>query len=77
YDEATQARAIEEVVRAFGSAGLVVEKLTYSPLKGPAGNIEFLIGARAREDGAELRAPGTGAELDIAGVVRKAHEALD
>lgn len=77
YDQATQARAIEEVVRAFGDAGLAVEKLTYSPLKGPAGNIEFLIGARARAGGAELRALGARAELDIAGVVRKAHEALD
>lgn len=75
-DAATQIETIERVVTQFSDAGLNVEKITYSPLKGPAGNIEFLLGARAAadKDGAVSVARQ---KLDIAGVVRKSHEALD
>lgn len=68
-DPAAQEKAISDVVRAFSAAGLLCVTITHSPLKGPAGNIEFLLGAIARAGGA--------AQLDVAGAVRRAHEALD
>ena len=63
-----QIAAIRDVIAAFNAAGLACCKFTYSPLKGPAGNIEFLLGAHRN---------GMPVGLDVAGVVRKAHEALD
>jgi len=63
-----QIAAIRDVIAAFNAAGLACCKFTYSPLKGPAGNIEFLLGAQRN---------GTPVSLEVAGVVRKAHEALD
>lgn len=68
--------AIRSVMDAFSSAGLIPEQLTFSPITGPAGNIEFLLGARA----AGASAPHGGAiapKLDVAGVVAAAHETLD
>ena len=63
-----QIAAIRDVVASFNTAALACCKFTYSPLKGPAGNIEFLLGAQRN---------GTPVSLEVAGVVRKAHEALD
>jgi 23S rRNA (cytidine1920-2'-O)/16S rRNA (cytidine1409-2'-O)-methyltransferase len=63
-----QIAAIRDVIASFNAATLACCKFTYSPLKGPAGNIEFLLGAQRN---------GTPVSLDVAGVVRKAHEALD
>jgi len=70
-DPAAQTAAIESVMTAFAAAGLTPLELTHSPVKGPAGNIEFLLGA-TRGD-----APPARAELDVAGTVRRAHETLD
>jgi 23S rRNA (cytidine1920-2'-O)/16S rRNA (cytidine1409-2'-O)-methyltransferase len=63
-----QIAAIENVITAFDAAGLSCQKLTFSGIKGPAGNIEFLVGAQR---------DGQRQSQDVAGVVRKAHEALD
>ena len=41
-DPAVHRSVLEEVLRSAGQAGFVVEGLMPSPLKGPAGNIEFL-----------------------------------
>ncbi|HEV2038391.1 MAG TPA: SAM-dependent methyltransferase, partial [Candidatus Eremiobacteraceae bacterium] len=68
-DPGAHCAALDEVIASFTAAGLAVTKLTYSPLKGPAGNIEFLLGAQ--RDGRDAQA------LDVAGVVRQAHEALE
>ena len=63
----------KEVLRAFRESaeglGLGLKGLTFSPIKGPAGNIEFL---------ADIR-PGSGPllpEENIAALVRQAHDAL-
>lgn len=66
-DRAAHESALRQVIAAYQAAGLRCHALTYSPIKGPAGNIEFLLGASS---GGEARA------LDVAGVVREAHEAL-
>ena len=62
-----QIEAVDKAARALAERGLSPQHLTFSPLLGPAGNIEFLLGA---ERGAMA------ASLDAAGVVRKAHETL-
>ncbi len=70
--------AIETVASAFASNGLEPRALTYSPLLGPAGNIEFLLGAEREVAARSSNAPSPeGAPLDVAGVVRKAHETLE
>lgn len=75
-DPKAHAAAIEEVAGAFARAGFTPIALTFSPVKGPAGNIEFLLGARA--GGASTAKSGADApRLDTAGVVAQAHERLD
>jgi 23S rRNA (cytidine1920-2'-O)/16S rRNA (cytidine1409-2'-O)-methyltransferase len=44
-DPSAQVAAIENVMDACAAAGLTPRMLTHSPIKGPAGNIEFLLGA--------------------------------
>lgn len=44
-DPAVQAGVIRSVIEAFAANGLISERLTYSPIAGPAGNLEFLLGA--------------------------------
>lgn len=56
---------IENVLDSAKQIGFTPVGLTYSPIKGPEGNIEFL---------AHLRKQGTALCPDIAGVVRLAHE---
>jgi len=68
-----QIEAIQAAAKAFALNGLHPERLTYSPLRGPAGNIEFLLGALKQADVALERSSG-GFRLDAAGVVREAHE---
>lgn len=72
-DQAVQRDTIAAVVERFSLERLQPQQLTYSPLKGPAGNIEFLLGAEAVEADSVLARD----DVDMAGVVRKAHEALD
>ena len=68
-DRNVHMRVLQDVISALRAAGLQCLHIAHSPLKGPAGNIEFLLGAIA--DASE--AP----RLDVAGVVERAHEALD
>ena len=69
-DAAAQAGAIKSVIDGFEAAGIHCTHLTYSPIKGPAGNIEFLLGG-------EKLASADAVDLQVEGVVRAAHEALD
>jgi 23S rRNA (cytidine1920-2'-O)/16S rRNA (cytidine1409-2'-O)-methyltransferase len=48
-DPSTWAAAIQRVADAFTSAGAGVRGLVTSPLRGPAGNVEFLLHAVAGE----------------------------
>ncbi len=72
-DQQSQVQAIEAVISSLAAAGLIARHLTHSPIKGPAGNIEFLVGA-VRETSA--RVGDADAEIDAAGAVSRAHEAL-
>lgn len=69
-DPAVHEEVIEKIVGFVRSQGLDVADLTYSPVKGPEGNIEYLIHVCAPSLGKER-------EIDIQAVVAAAHEALD
>jgi 23S rRNA (cytidine1920-2'-O)/16S rRNA (cytidine1409-2'-O)-methyltransferase len=72
-DRVDHESAIRSVAAAFQASGLEPRHLTYSPLTGPAGNIEFLLGAVATPPHGDAIAR----DLDVAGVVAAAHETLD
>jgi 23S rRNA (cytidine1920-2'-O)/16S rRNA (cytidine1409-2'-O)-methyltransferase len=85
-DPSAQVAAIEDVLRACTAAGLTPCMLTNSPIKGPAGNIEFLLGATnvvvptfmvGRASLAQENNGLDAHQLDVAGTVRRAHETLD
>jgi len=50
------------------NSGFMVENITYSPVKGPKGNIEYL---------GLLSSHGTSAELDIKKIVTESHDELN
>lgn len=74
-DPQAQVTAMTNVITTFGCTGLQCTQLTFSPIKGPAGNIEFLLGAAWVENVAA--GDWKIARIDIEGVVRAAHETLD
>lgn len=53
-DPAAWKRAIEGVAATCRDVGLAPRAIMASPLPGPAGNVEFLLHATAREDGGSL-----------------------
>jgi len=66
-DRAVHAEVIESIISFAKGSGLAVCGLTYSPIKGPEGNIEYLL---------YLKDSGAGAGVDISRVVDEAHAAL-
>lgn len=71
-DPAVHEEVIEKVVSFAEGSGLSAEGLTYSPVKGPEGNIEYLIHVKKAEEGA-----GPFDRKMIGRVVADAHEELD
>ena len=70
-DPAVHVDVIEKTLAFAGEAGFAVCGLTFSPVKGPEGNIEYLVWlSRGKE---QPEAAGTSAEQ----VTREAHLALD
>ena len=67
-DPAVHAEVLENFVRLVQSLKMTLRALTYSPVKGPEGNIEFL-GCLSME-------PGEPAAVEIPALVAQAHEAL-
>ncbi|HLJ85148.1 MAG TPA: TlyA family RNA methyltransferase [Candidatus Eremiobacteraceae bacterium] len=72
-DPVSHVNAIESVIVSLRSVGLVAACLTHSPIKGPAGNIEFLLGAIRKSADSVAEDACT---VDAAGAVQRAHEAL-
>lgn len=70
-DGAVHKEVIESVILFAKSMGFQVLHLEYSPIKGPEGNIEYLVHIR-KTDGAE----GEGM-VDVDAVVEAAHASLD
>lgn len=59
---------LEGFVENARAAGFAVRNITFSPIKGPEGNIEFL---------GYLQKQGTDSVPDLSEIVRQAHEELD
>lgn len=68
-------KILEMVIDGICKAGFSVAGLTYSPIKGPAGNIEFLTYLKKCQKGGSD--PCLIAVSDIRQVVKEAHEVLD
>lgn len=68
-DPETHCEVLESFLALAGELDFTVRSLTYSPVRGPEGNIEFL---------AHLtRTPGPAAGVDLTALVNEAHEALN
>ena len=71
-DPAVHLEVVEKIVDFSRELGFAVRGLTFSPVKGPEGNIEYLVWlCKGRAEGNEIEASWAGE------VVREAHAALD
>ena len=61
-------RIVERTLESLVKAGLVIRGLTFSPITGPKGNIEFLLHYSAGE--------GESSPIDVSAVVAEAHASL-
>lgn len=68
-DEGTHIEVLDDFLKNAALAGFTVRGLTYSPIRGPEGNIEYL-GYLTADDAAV-------ANVDTRAVVRASHSALD
>lgn len=70
-DKAVHEEVLERIIEFASQNGFFVKNLEYSPIKGPEGNIEYLVYIRKDETG------GVDAAVDIEAVVDAAHGELD
>ena len=70
-DKAVHEEVVERIIKLASQNGFFVKNLEYSPIKGPEGNIEYLVYIRKDETG------GVDAAVDIKAVVDAAHGELD
>ena len=70
-DKAVHEEVVERIIEFASQNGVFVKNLEYSPIKGPEGNIEYLVYIRKDETG------GVDAAVDIEAVVDAAHGELD
>lgn len=72
-DPKVHEEVIHKVIDYAAEIGLESRKLEFSPIKGPEGNIEYLLHLKKKE-GPESVQPF---EMSVEEVVKKAHETLD
>ena len=70
-DKAVHEEVVERIIEFASQNGFFVKNLEYSPIKGPEGNIEYLVYIRKDETG------GVDAAVDIKAGVDAAHGELD
>lgn len=70
-DKAVHEEVVERIIEFASQNGFFVKNLEYSPIKGPEGNIEYLVYIRKDETG------GVDAAVDIKAIVDAAHGELD
>ena len=70
-DKAVHEEVVERIIEFASQNGFFVKNLEYSPIKGPEGNIEYLVYIRKDETG------GVDAAVDSEAVVDAAHGELD
>ena len=71
-DPAVHEEVIDKVIAYAKSIGYAVRHLEFSPIKGPEGNIEYLLHIQKQKDGLPENE-----EADVKGVVAAAHKELD
>jgi 23S rRNA (cytidine1920-2'-O)/16S rRNA (cytidine1409-2'-O)-methyltransferase len=71
-DPQVHREVIDKVIEYAVSIGFEVKNLEFSPVKGPEGNIEYLLHIRKHTDGIFSDIP-----VDVGKIVTSAHEALD
>lgn len=71
-DPAMHEEVIDKVIAYAKSIGYAVRHLEFSPIKGPEGNIEYLLHIQKQKDGLPENQ-----EADVKGVVAAAHKELD
>jgi 23S rRNA (cytidine1920-2'-O)/16S rRNA (cytidine1409-2'-O)-methyltransferase len=69
-DSNTHIEVLEGIIEFAVSIGLTVKGITYSPVKGPAGNIEYLLYLAKNNTGA------VGTVQSIENIVKESHEVL-
>ena len=74
-DPAVHLEVLERFLEHAGKAGLTVLGLTYSPIRGPEGNIEYL-GYLQKELRGESKEGGAAAGFDLKALVEESHESL-
>ena len=70
-DKAVHEEGVERIIEFASQNGFFVKNLEYAPIKGPEGNIEYLVYIRKDETG------GVDAAVEIKAVVDAAHGELD
>ena len=73
-DPAVHLEVIEKVMDYAMSIALEPEHLSFSPIKGPEGNIEYLLHLQKKPEGAEVQSC---LSKDPETVVKEAHQQLD
>lgn len=72
----THQSILTDVIAGARASGFVAVQLSYSPIKGPKGNIEFLAHFKLAAV-ADAKSEAAGAGVDAGAVVDAAHKALD
>ena len=67
-DKNTHIMVIDNVLACINELGYIIKGLTYSSIKGPAGNIEYLVW---------LATSGEEVEINVEDIVNSAHENLN
>ena len=73
-DPAVHLEVIEKVIAYASSIALEPRHLSFSPIKGPEGNIEYLLHLKKRPEGEVIE---SSLEAEPEQVVREAHDQLD
>ncbi len=71
-ERSTHVEVITKIVTYARENGFCVLDLTFSPIRGPEGNIEYLVHLKKKETPSEVQEP----EIDIKGTVEKAYESF-
>lgn len=74
-DQEVHTQVIRNVVTYAKNIGFLSLRLEYSPIKGPEGNIEYLLLLEKQDEISQNQDPGV--EAGIEELVKKAHEVLD
>ena len=73
-EKSTHHEVIEKVTSYAASIGFDILEIEFSPIKGPEGNIEYLLHLKKRPEGTEVPDSLT---VKVEDVVAQAHGALD